>query len=38
LPETFEKCKDGKIVEDWDEILKLLQPASSTVYSGKDPK
>jgi len=23
---TFEKSKDGKVVKDWDEILKLLQP------------
>jgi len=23
---SFEKSKDGKIVKDWDEILKLLQP------------
>ena len=23
---TFEKSKDGKLVKDWDEILKLLQP------------
>lgn len=23
---TFEKSKDGQIVKDWDEILKLLQP------------
>jgi hypothetical protein len=25
---TFEKSKDGTIVKDWDEILKLLQPAA----------
>jgi len=29
---------DGKIAKDWDEILKLLQPASLAVYSGKDLK
>jgi len=23
---TFEKSKDGKVVKNWDEILKLLQP------------
>ena len=23
---TFEKSMDGKVVKDWDEILKLLQP------------
>jgi hypothetical protein len=26
---TFEKSKNGKMVEDWDEILKLLQPAAA---------
>ncbi len=35
---TFEKSKDGKIVKDWDEILKLLQPAAPTVSPEKDPK
>ncbi len=35
---TFEKSKDGKIVKDWDEILKLLQPAAPAVSPEKDPK
>ncbi len=28
---TFEKSKDGKMVKDWDEILKLLQPVVPAV-------
>ena len=35
---TFEKSQDGKIVKDWDEILKLLQPAAPAVSPEKDPK
>jgi len=35
---TFEESKDGKIVKDWDEILKLLQPAAPTGSPERDPK
>ncbi len=35
---TFEKSKDGRIVKDWDEILKLLQPVAPAVSPEKDPK
>jgi hypothetical protein len=35
---TFEKSKDGKMVKDWDEILKLLQPADPDLSPQKDPK
>ena len=35
---TFEKSKDGKMVKDWDEILKLLQPVAPPVPPDKDPK
>ena len=27
---SFDKTKDGKIVKDWDEILKLLVKSSSS--------
>ena len=35
---TFEESKDGTIVKDWDEILKLLQPAAPTGSPERDPK
>ena len=35
---TFEESKDGKIVKDWDEILKLLQPAAPTGSPERDSK
>ena len=35
---TFEKSKDGKMVKDWDEILKLLLPAAPADSPKNDPK
>ena len=34
---TFEKSKDGKMVKDWNEILKLLQPVDAPESKGSAP-
>lgn len=35
---TFEKSKDGKYVDDWDEILELLKQVDPAAEPGKEPK
>ena len=35
---TFEKSKDGKVVNNWEEILKLMQPVAPAGSPERDPK